>query len=247
MSRKMRHSGAFTLVEMLVVIGIIILIASISLPTIINIFRSGADSQAYNVVTAQLAAARSLAIVSSSYAMVHFQPADNTTDSNIKDTTDWCAVMIYKNIGSAQNPNCKFVLADGYTPRRMPGSMGFGEISNSFVSVNAYQDAVTNNSGKDFMTFNVIFSPRGQVTKTVGGAAVSFDSNDPIFSGGGSIWNSGTANNGRQGASAMTMFDFGMFYQFAAGGKTTEAKNLLNQNGQFLPVNIYTGQLFPRQ
>ena len=50
------------MVELIVVIGVIVLLASISLPSIATLFTSGSEAQAYNLFQAQLAAARALAV-----------------------------------------------------------------------------------------------------------------------------------------------------------------------------------------
>ena len=56
--------AAFTLLELAVTITVIILVASLALPTITHMMTAGADEQAHNLVTAQLMAARAHAITS---------------------------------------------------------------------------------------------------------------------------------------------------------------------------------------
>ena len=75
--RPTGRARGFTLVEMLVVLAIIALIMGASLPSIRVLFTSGADAQAYNLLSAQLRAARGLAVQQQTHAAVHIRRYDD--------------------------------------------------------------------------------------------------------------------------------------------------------------------------
>lgn len=74
----------FTLAELLVVITIISLLGTMIIPSIIGMFKAGAESQAYAMFAAQLSSARELAKRNSCYVCVHVQQAapDTVTGAN---------------------------------------------------------------------------------------------------------------------------------------------------------------------
>ena len=69
-------AGGFTLLEMMVVIGLVSMMVAMSLPSVVALFDAGADAQAYNLITAQLTAARAQAVVGNTYSGIHIQLAD---------------------------------------------------------------------------------------------------------------------------------------------------------------------------
>ncbi|MEI7836226.1 MAG: prepilin-type N-terminal cleavage/methylation domain-containing protein, partial [Planctomycetota bacterium] len=75
-NHAVRPRGAFTLVEMIVTICVIALLTSIAMPALVQLFRSGADAQAYNIVSVELTNARSNALQKGVYSGVHFQSGD---------------------------------------------------------------------------------------------------------------------------------------------------------------------------
>jgi len=246
--RNPRSAIAFTLVELLVVLAIIALIAGTVIPSVLGAFGAGADAQAYNVFSAQLGAARALAITTGAYAGVHVQQADpDATDLN---NAWYAAVMIYKDLDPTPGGvDMKFVLAEGFRPRRLPGSFVFGEISDR--SMNGADYTLNSDSEvEDFTTFTVVFSPSGAVVRQVRGQDIVFDRNDPIFSGstGKQLWDPDVANrpngNGEPGAAAVVLFDYADFRDLPSG---PDRNAYLKQSGQLIPVNVYTGQLFPRK
>lgn len=68
------YRRAFTLVEILVVVAIIVLLAVLMVPSIRSMQAGNARAQAYNVINAALQAARSYAIMNSVNTAARFQP-----------------------------------------------------------------------------------------------------------------------------------------------------------------------------
>jgi len=249
--RGPRSAIGFTLVELLVVLAIIALIAGAVIPSVLGAFGAGADAQAYNVLSAQLGAARAQAIATGTYAGVHVQQAD----PDVTDLSDawYAAVMIYKDVDPTPGGvDMKFVLAPGFTPRRLPGSIVFGEISNRAMNAGGDYDVSTDEL-EDFTTFTVVFSPTGAVVRQVRTRDIVFDGNDPIFSGstGKQLWdprraNADTDNNGQDGepgAAAVVLFDYADLRDLSS---PNDRNAYLKRSGQLIPINVYTGQLFPR-
>jgi prepilin-type N-terminal cleavage/methylation domain-containing protein len=91
--KKMKNSG-FTLVELLVVISIIAFLGAMLIPSIVGLFSSGADSQSYAMLTAELASARTLAIKTSCYVCVHIQQANDPSIAPAINGKFYMAVLI---------------------------------------------------------------------------------------------------------------------------------------------------------
>jgi len=237
-----RRAAAFSLVEMVITISLIVLVAAVALPSILGIFGAGADSQAYNLIAAQLRAARAHAIGTGRYAGVHVQMADPSAKPDLAGAFYSAVVSYDPSLGA-------FVLADGFTPRRMPGGIAFGELSGKFVNTGGYVNLGDPNDLADFTAFTVVFSPSGSVVTMVEGERIlcNSDPNDPLFGLNAStrVWDAGVANNGgpgEPGVTAMTLFDYTAF----TAGDEADRIAFLNEHGRFLPVNVHTGLLFPR-
>jgi prepilin-type N-terminal cleavage/methylation domain-containing protein len=231
------EAGGFTLMELLVVIGVIALVATAAVPSIWHIFSAGSAAQAYNMMAAQLTAARAEAVQSEKFAGVHVQFADSTR-TDIKNA---CFTGVVRYSGGAEG---SFGGVGGYLPRRIPGSMAFGELPRPAADVNG--EINTRSNFDNFTSFTVVFSPAGaavrQTPRTDG--AVFFDAGNALFSGATKLWNSDVANvsgNGEGPATAMTLFDY------AEMEKSGDRGGYLGTYSEYLPVNVHTGQLFPRE
>jgi prepilin-type N-terminal cleavage/methylation domain-containing protein len=233
-----RLNAGFTLAELLVVVGIIGLIAAVTLPSIATVFGAGADAQAYNVLSAQLSAARAQAIQNGEFTGVHVQLADPTLAGNSNlENTSFCAVMEYKRSQS------NFELSEAFESQRLPGTIAFGELTGEFVENSDYKASGfdTDAEVNDFTSFTIVFSSVGAAVKQVEGNDIVFD-NSGLFT---DLWDHDMAGgaSGEPATTAVTMFEYTGFKAADAAGKVA----YLNESGQFLPINVYTGQLFPRE
>ena len=224
----------FTLFELLIVVGIIILVLTITLPPMMSMLTSGADAQAYNLLSGQLMVARSVAMENGTHVAVHVQMGQAA------DVSDGCfSAVTWIAPGTT---NTTFSLASGYSSNRMPGTLAFGEISADFVNGSDFD--LTPGLG-DFTAFSILFNARGEVVKKVdGGGTIVFD-DDALTGlvGDGKLWSSALAN-GEDGIWAVTLFDYSKLVSLTV---TADREAYLGNNAQLLPVNTYTGRLFSRK
>jgi len=252
----------FTLMEMMVVIGLVALMATMALPSIMALFNAGADAQAYNLISAQLTAARALAIEKSIYAGVHVQlAARELTDRDDADEgprlrTEAC----YSGIILYRPSKEKFWLHG--EPRRTPGSIAYGKVAVSGSG------STVNNAGRytgdasdlrKFTTFTVVFSPQGSAIRRLpgksGGLLVEFDEDDPAFktkqildtrdiAGSRQIWDFRDVTGGEEAVTALCVFDMG---EYMVADQVGSATKYLDESASVIPLNIHTGQLYPRE
>jgi prepilin-type N-terminal cleavage/methylation domain-containing protein len=245
-----RIRNGFTLIELMVVIGIILLIAATALPSIIGMLTSGADRQAVNYISSQLTAARAHAIRNNTYAGVHFQYRVNGGMGDYY-------MMVVEGTQDETTGDWTFKPPEGFQPRRLPGKMACGGLDGAYVNAsgNYIDDAFATSSLPYFTSFTIVFAPNGSAVKSVNGQEVKFDASHAAFSGSTKLWDIDVANrvnatasvpgDGESPVTALVLFDYPAFF----GSDATDSEDrasYLNLNGQFVPVNVYTGQLLPR-
>jgi type II secretory pathway pseudopilin PulG len=253
---------------MMVVIGLVALMASMALPSIIALFNSGADAQAYNLISAQITAARAKAVLSSTYAGVHVQMADALNDAEDGLLRPELKEMCFSGLIVYDSEKKYFDLIPGMAPQRIPGNIAFGYASEAVTPPSAgaagtleatignsasslFEGAAAENMTK-FTTFSVIFNPLGAVTRFVNGNPIKFNDQSPIFNdvattdvarfGSKRLWRLVNIDyvQDRYGTTAITMFDVAEYS--SASNKVA----YLNENAQLLPLNVHTGQLYKR-
>jgi len=241
-NRAIRSTG-FTLMELLVVMGIIGLAAAVVLPSATALINRGGDWQAYNLLAAQLAGARGVAISRNTYAGVHVQLADTDTHPDLSGVTFTAVVQ--------RDPSTElFDLAAGYRVVRIPGNMAFGRLTREVASASDYisgsnyvnSELDSDSEVQAFTTLTVVFSPDGKAVSrlppdTGGALTVKFSSSGALFSGSTKVWAHALAND-KLPATCVTIFDYRSFN--LAGNRAS----WLDDNAQFLPINVHTGQLF---
>lgn len=151
--------------------------------------------------------------------------------------------------GTHPGAGAKYVIfqPSGHSPQRVPGSIAFGEIRDPFVDGSgAYDnDNLSDSDLPDFTTFTIVFSPSGSVVRWIRGAPIEFDTTIGLFTtyeDSRRIWDPSNVN-GHAGASAVTIFD----YPQLAERSEDDRADYLNECGQFLPVNIHTGQVMVKR
>jgi prepilin-type N-terminal cleavage/methylation domain-containing protein len=260
-----RRATGFTLIEMMVVIGLVALLAAMALPSIVSLLSAGADAQAYNLIAAQLTFARALAIERVNFAGVHCQiadapdPADATKLLRPKQE-DVCYSGVVL-IDDANTNTGSQKLFTGYTaPKPVPGGIGLGQVvtavsSGDTATVGTSDTSpYTGNAGDKvkFTTFTVVFTASGTVVRTVDGGLVVYWGNDPLFrvaaalstdiAGRRQLWDLTNANN-HYGATAIALFEMRRYAPMSSADRLT----YLNASAQLLPLNTYTGQLYQRE
>lgn len=233
-----RRQG-FTLVELTVVIALLILLMAIATPTVLNVIEQSATAQAYNTVSSQISAARAEAIDRGTFALLHIQIVDPDKLPD-EEGTCWSAVMVYDEDDDV------FRLAEGYQPVKLPVGAAFGELTESFVNADGtYNSGNLNGDAamEDFTSFSVVFDAQGRLARTVAGKNVRFTAaSGSLFNNGSGIWDLNTADD-EPGVTAMTVFEFRPFQ----AGSGDQRADLLDESGTFLPINVYTGEIFPRR
>ena len=264
MTRSDKHACAasFTLTELLVVLGIIVLVMGIVLPSIIPLLASGTASQVRAVVSALLGAARGMAIERQSYALVHFQMG--------VDDKCWAAVLIYevvKDPATGEVTGHRFIPAEGYRPRKMPGGLALAEVSSFWVTPEGHFqrlfDLPPPGSGIPnplFTTFNVVFGPDGSLAELVPGTDgdlvvpnIHTDLPSLLFGAGTAdqkIWEPlDPAILNEQGGRMMVAFNYKDLRSLKSGQyfDNSTREYYLENNGQLFVINPYTGQLLPSE
>jgi len=192
------RAGGFTLLEMMVVIGLVSIMVAMSLPSVMALFNAGADAQAYNLVTAQLTASRARAVVDGTYAGIHVQLADAPLIES--DTAEFPTLLRPKLQGVCfsgmlgYDPNTRsFDLIAA--PTRIPGTVAFGYASKAVPASGTTDGLEATLGDKDdspftgaagtlskFTTFSVIFNPVGAVTRFANGEAIRLNPQSKAFS-----------------------------------------------------------------
>lgn len=246
--------NGFTLVELMVVIGLIVLVAGIALPSISKLFTAGADTQAFSILNAQVAMARGQALLTDTYAGVHVQMADADAQPQLENTCYSAVIQGFDHDrdGGATAPH--FRLGEGLEPIALPNSIAAGGLNADTMGGSA-SNAYTVSNVDDFTSFNIVFDENGHLTKYVFGLypdqdeigyrkPVVFDSTSPLFNGDTKLWDYDLTggSSGEEGVIGITIFDYATYIALDDADKD----DFLEANAPLLGINMYTGQLFYR-
>ncbi len=203
---RLPKPGGFTLIEMLVVLGMIVLLAGIALPSAIGLFRSGGQAQAHNLLSAQLSVARALAVEQNRHIAVHVQrgyydPAEPDAGLPGSEGFTFAAILSYGELTDPNDPvagETRFYPVKEHTPVRFPKNIGLGQVSAEFLIQSGSTTSYTNlgdgpayapgdadyDKLLDFSSFTFVFGPQGSLVRSPDGEdlrfAITDDAGEPL-------------------------------------------------------------------
>ena len=265
--RTFRKSSAFTLTELLVVLGIIGLAMAITLPSIIPLFLRASTGQARFVVGALLGDARSYAVKRHSYALVHFQIGPDekcwvsllTYEPIRGHLPEWRVYQDWQHIYPAipLMLGHRFVPVPDYAPRAMPRGVGLGAVSATYTTADGKHFANLSNypagtATPAFTSFSVLFGPGGSLASVVPGvgggpAAPMIDTDCILFTGtpDQAIWDAAGVVPGELGVRVLVAFIYKELKPLPSGDYSdpNTREGYLEQHGEFIAINPHTGRL----
>jgi prepilin-type N-terminal cleavage/methylation domain-containing protein len=170
--RSQKRRGAFSLIELLVVMTIVAALVALAIPAINAMQKSFNSTGTESMISAALATARTLAISNQQYVGVRFQKAGDPNNASKAD--QYMIFIIYNS--DKTNLTCGFIAVDGYKPMKLPENVRVMDkmVRTSHSSTPRNCDQVSENSlveadlGNnvniaDISTFSIVFSPAGKL------------------------------------------------------------------------------------
>ena len=186
-----------TLTELTVVMGVVVLLAALSLPAVralMRSFESGSSTRA--MISAALASARAIATKEQSYVGVRFQKAYNPDEPDpLKAPQYMIFIMHDPNIPPSLAMNLGCGAVKGIKPMKLPDSVGVMDmlLGSGIDDPNEILDDGDINEDVevvDTSTFTILFSPAGKLVLHTH-KAQSSDATDDVFNTTDSITNLG--------------------------------------------------------
>ncbi len=192
------YRRGFTLVEMLVVLGMIVFVASMAMPSIAKTIQSNAGAQSHNMMSGMIKSARTVAFRDGIYTAVHQQIADRHGAGN-RTLVDVSFVGVLEAKGyTIPGVSTGWAgLSVGQSPKRVPGTMVFGEVRKAGTggaggpgtyegdeylaagvgggSGDVDEGSDNQKATNDFTTFSVVFTPSGGLTHKPNQQDIFFD------------------------------------------------------------------------
>jgi type II secretory pathway pseudopilin PulG len=172
--RRMPGKSGLTVVELLVVIGIIGAVVAISLPALNAMQKSFDSTGAEGMINAALSTARTLAISRQQYFGVRFQTSYDP--NNVLDEEQY---MIFIVLNKEETDwDCGFMAVEGYKPMKLPDnigvidkivrsahSTGLIKCGGTYTEVSLTESAFNGDKANtvDTTTFSIVFSPAGKL------------------------------------------------------------------------------------
>jgi hypothetical protein len=158
---KFKNTG-LTLIEQTVVLGVVALLVTISMPTVSSLFNSfQAGGSAKIIINGAIATARAIAAKEQRYAGVRFQCRYDKTKSNKMGTGYMILIIHDTEIKPGEQGNLSFRAVEGVEPIKLPDSVGLMDLKKNgtvpLVDVILEADLI------DTTTFTIIFSPAGKL------------------------------------------------------------------------------------
>lgn len=268
---------AFTLIELLTVMGLVVLILLIVVPSAATMIRDSGESQSVNILSSNIALARTEALSRSEYVGIHVGLDDRMKDSEL--VSDRCYAAFVSGDFIDEDTIQLETLNDGddqavYAPTAFPEPFAFGELSNKFLNNSAtapfvfnagdYTDSENDYESysaklkrpdilEDFTTFTILFSPQGNIMTEA--ANITYQSG-----GDGMLFGNSPTATGRllwkppvsDPAAALEDGDLHPVLGVAPFNYKTfryspSWKDYLDNNAEFITFNSYTGHSFTRR
>jgi len=246
--RFLRSRKAFTLVEMITVVGLITIVLTIVLPTISSVTDSTDRSKTANLLPPYVALARTEALKRSEYVGLHIGLSDRGSGIRCymafvsgQFNGSQIAIQALKNSGAV-----------AYPPKALPSPYAFGELSGNFVDGSGNFTSVSSGDSdgdgiqdalEDFTTFTILFSPIGTM---VAKEPITYIADSTLFGtpapSNDILWKLPQNDHDTTTTSALgaTLVDCQIL-----GDKTgSDWASYLNDNAEFMAFNSYTGEYF---
>ena len=156
-SESNRTGAAFSIVEMLVVMGIIAILVAFAIPAINTMQKSYDSTGTESMIGSALATARTLAMSRGQYAGVRFQKAGDP--NNALKADQYMIFIVYEEPRKMSNLTNAFRAIDGYKPIKLPENMGVMDMTDIGLDTDINDDTKLSNA----TTFSMIFSPAGKL------------------------------------------------------------------------------------
>ncbi len=157
-----RPRQAFSLIELLVALGIIAALAAIAIPSIKAMQKSFDSTGAESMIGAALSTARTIAIKEQKYAGVRFQKA-YVADSNKISDADQYMIFIIKDYDMQSNMETLFRAIPGYKPMKLPTNTGITDMQVDDFDISDDDHINDPIEVADATTFSIVFSPSGKI------------------------------------------------------------------------------------
>ena len=232
----------FSLVELLVAMGIVALLVGLSVPAINALQKSYDSTGADSMISAALSTARTLAISNHNYAGVRFQKAGDP--NNAVKADQYMVFMIYEEPKNMGNLTDAFRAIEGYKPIKLPANIGVIDMTNVTLDTDINGDIKLFNAA----TFSIIFSPAGKLVIHLVQTR-SYKNLNSVFNTDPNVGN-GTAmfvqDNAQEASrSKFVIYDRSRFDTLAPSERYSKYLGDLKINHSIF-INPYTGQLIEK-
>ncbi len=164
MNNKLRQSG-LSLIEMSVIIAVIALLVSLSVPAVRAFMKSfETEGGARSMVSAALSSARTIAMKEQKYAGIRFQKACLSRDltrplDGFLEAPQYMTFIIHEEPQKMDNLTIGFRAVEGLKPIKLPDTVGVIDISSIADNGDIDEDSELSNA----TSFSVIFSTSGKL------------------------------------------------------------------------------------